>query len=79
MVILETTTDEPTSDEPTSDRSASADNDLDPTGDEPDGEGGLVSRLVSIADRAATLLEPFATLLTAVVQAATVFTLVRTA
>jgi len=72
MVILETTTDEPTSDEPTSDGSASADNDLDPTGDEPDGEGGLVSRLVSIADRAATLL-------TAVVQAATVFTLVRKA
>jgi len=79
MVILETTTDEPTSDEPTSDGSASADNDLDPTGDEPDGEGGLVSRLVDLADRAATLLEPFATLLTAVVQAATVFTLVRKA
>jgi hypothetical protein len=74
MVILETTTDEPTSDEATSDSSASDD----PSTDETDsGDDGLVSRLESAAERAATLLEPFATLLTALVQAATVYTLVR--
>jgi len=43
------------------------------------GSGGLVSRLVDLADRAATLLEPFATLISATVQAATVYTLIRKA
>lgn len=39
----------------------------------------IVDRLVSAAEKVATLVEPFATLLTAVVQAATVATLVRKA
>jgi len=52
----------------------------DATPDSSDGDPtGAVDRLVDIADRAATLIEPFATLLTAVVQAATVYTLVRKA
>ena len=40
---------------------------------------GVLNRMVDIADRVATLIEPFATLLTAIVQAATVYTLVRQA
>jgi len=48
-------------------------------GGRPDPADGLAGRLVDYADRAATFLEPFATLLTAMVQAATVATLVRTA
>jgi len=39
----------------------------------------IVDRLVSVAEKIATVIEPFATLLTAVVQAATVATLVRKA
>lgn len=39
----------------------------------------IVDRLVSAAEKIATVIEPFATLLTAVVQAATVATLMRKA
>jgi hypothetical protein len=39
----------------------------------------VVDRLVSAAEKIATVIEPFAALLTAVVQAATVATLVRKA
>jgi hypothetical protein len=39
----------------------------------------LRARIVSAAEQAATLMEPFATLFTAIVQAATVWTLVRKA
>lgn len=47
--------------------------------DSGDGFSGLVGRLVDLADRAATLIEPFAALLTAIVQAATVATLIQKA
>ena len=63
MVILDDNT------EPTGSDASPDSSDGDPT--------GPIDRLVDIADRAATLIEPFVALLTAVVQAATVYTLVR--
>lgn len=78
MVILSENTSEPTSDGADDGTTSDGSLDHDPsTADE--GDGGLVARLVSIAEQAATLIEPFATLLTAVVQAATVYALVRKA
>jgi len=75
MVILEeSTTDNSTGTTETD----SVSNDHDPADDPADDQDGSIwDRMVDVAEQAATLMKPFTTLLTAIVQAATVATLVR--
>ncbi len=72
MAILDGTTDETGSDSTT-------DTTTEETSTTDDDDPGLVARLAEKARTLSDLVEPFATLLTAVVQAATVATLVRQA
>lgn len=81
MVILDDGTNQTESDDAVSTTATEQPTDGEPCECEEDApsRAGLGGRLMDYAEKAATLLKPFSTLFSAIVQAATVYTLVRKA